>query len=81
MKCPNCNSKTKTVVVDTRKFNTYVYRRRQCTICKQKYTTYEVIFSEKVIEVATEFRNDIDKLIELLVKLKKNGKQLSRRKF
>jgi len=46
MNCPNCKSDN-TSVVDTRSRKTYMYRRRKCEDCKEKFTTWELIVSKK----------------------------------
>lgn len=39
MNCPKCNSKT--IVIDSRQKTEYKYRRRKCTECNAKFSTYE----------------------------------------
>lgn len=41
MRCPNCQS-TESTVVDTRDYPTYRRRRRGCSKCSSRYSTYEV---------------------------------------
>jgi transcriptional repressor NrdR len=40
MKCPYCENKT-TKVVDSRETESKVRRRRECTECERRFTTYE----------------------------------------
>lgn len=57
MICPNCEGPTK--VIDTRKGETSIRRRRECKVCRHRFTTYEIratylktlagIFDEKII--------------------------------
>ena len=41
MQCPECG-RTSTAVTDTRNYAAYKRRRRECTNCKTRWTTYEV---------------------------------------
>lgn len=40
MKCPYCNH-PRSYVIDTRKGDSHVRRRRECRKCKRRFTTYE----------------------------------------
>ena len=44
MRCPFCNSEdTKTKVIDSRASEGKKRRRRECTVCGKRITTYEVV--------------------------------------
>ena len=44
MRCPFCNSEdTKTKVIDSRASEGKKRRRRECTVCGKRFTTYEVV--------------------------------------
>lgn len=49
MKCPKCDTLKKTEVVDSRATDnkTKIRRRRHCTVCDYKFTTYEVVAEQK----------------------------------
>ena len=55
MRCDSCGSDTK--VVDSRKLPATVYRRRRCTRCGQRATSYEIL-------VAPNERATFEKAIE-----------------
>jgi len=40
MNCPKCNHHN-SLVIETRKKDTYVRRRRKCPKCKHRWTTFE----------------------------------------
>ena len=39
MKCPHCNTRSR--VLDSASTDEYVRRRRECSTCKRRWTTYE----------------------------------------
>lgn len=41
MICPNCQC-VNTIVIDTRRIEHRIRRRRACERCKQRFTTYEI---------------------------------------
>ena len=43
MRCPNCGSKAKSFVTNSRQFNYGINRRRQCTACGERFTTIEIV--------------------------------------
>ena len=49
MKCPNCGY-TGTKVIDSRPRSEYIYRRRECPNCGQRFNTDERIKRDAVIE-------------------------------
>lgn len=59
MRCPNCNSTEKNKVCNTR-INidqTIVRRRRECSVCSHRWTTYEMDASE-VKNLSEDINND-----------------------
>lgn len=60
MRCPNCDA-TDNRVVDTRtsKGGRAVRRRRQCTVCETRFTTYEVV-EERPVQVLKRSGNAED---------------------
>jgi transcriptional regulator NrdR family protein len=42
LRCPKCG-KTRNIVVDTRTARDGIRRRRECQVCKYRYTTYETL--------------------------------------
>lgn len=40
MTCPNCGGDTK--VIDSRQQEDSVYRRRECLVCKDRFSTTEI---------------------------------------
>lgn len=42
MRCPKCNFK-RTIVVDSRSSNNTIKRRRECTACGYRFSTYESV--------------------------------------
>ncbi len=57
MKCPFCDNYF-TIVIDSREVEdgTKTKRKRKCTKCEKKFTTYE----EKAVEVKDEYKHDIN---------------------
>lgn len=47
MKCPVCES-TETVVIDSRPRDKRVFRRRECTRCLSRFSTFEVVNPESI---------------------------------
>ncbi len=64
MKCPHCDHK-RSRVVDTRESGDGIRRRRQCTNCSQRFTTYEQI-NTAVHIVKTDGRREPFDRIKLL---------------
>ena len=60
MKCPFCNNYF-TIVVDSREVEngTKVRRRRECTKCDKKFSTYESIISDEEDRKIRGVRNNI----------------------
>ena len=75
MTCPNCGGDTK--VIDSRQQEDSVYRRRECLICKERFSTTEIDLQmyeklayaslsniqEKVNEVMEQIKNNVNKFI------------------
>ncbi len=64
MKCPHCDHK-RSRVIDTRESGDGIRRRRQCTSCSQRFTTYEQI-NTAVHIVKTDGRREPFDRIKLL---------------
>jgi transcriptional regulator NrdR family protein len=67
MVCPKCNSKLG--VTDSRQTEAYIRRRRICTKCDYKFTTYEMLDSEyieKIEKENKELRKKVDKITEII---------------
>ncbi len=67
MKCSQCNG-TNDKVIDSRSFKdgTAIRRRRECTTCGHRFTTYEYIESFQPVVIKKDLRRDTynrDKLI------------------
>ena len=65
MKCPYCTASTSRVI-DTRPSGERIRRRRECTVCKRRFTTYEYIALSNPIVVKRDGRReefDRDKLL------------------
>jgi len=65
MKCPYCTSSTSRVI-DTRPSGERIRRRRECTACERRFTTYEYIALSNPIVVKRDGRReefDRDKLL------------------
>ncbi|RME49099.1 MAG: transcriptional repressor NrdR [Caldilineae bacterium] len=66
MKCPYCNS-SESRVIDTRDVPDGVRRRRECSDCHQRFTTYERIATINLLIVKRDGRReefDRDKLLK-----------------
>lgn len=75
MTCPNCGGNTK--VIDSRPQEDSVYRRRECLVCKERFSTTEIdmqmyekmakdTLSEiqaKVNETMDQIKNNINKIV------------------
>lgn len=64
MRCPFCNSASH--VVDTREVSSAIRRRRECDLCRQRFTTYERIAAANLQVVKGDGRRedfDREKLI------------------
>lgn len=46
MRCPICGSKSKVIDSRIRKKENYIFRRRLCSECGNKFSSKEVIFEE-----------------------------------
>ena len=69
MTCPNCNEKTK--VIDSRTDEDSTERRRECTTCGKRFTTYERIDNYSIYIVKKDGRRelfDIDKVKTGIIK-------------
>lgn len=67
MVCPKCNSKLG--VADSRQTEAYTRRRRFCTKCDYKFTTYEMLDSEYIERLEKEnreLRKKVDKITEII---------------
>jgi transcriptional regulator NrdR family protein len=51
MKCPCCETEAKTLVLETRKMNGDIARKRECTSCGKTFTTREFLDPEIVIHM------------------------------
>ena len=62
MRCPSCYFE-KTVVLDSREINLglTIRRRRECPVCRRRFTTYESYVDESLI-------GDVKKIIEKIKK-------------
>lgn len=45
MKCPMCEGTTS--VVDSRPFDDYIYRRRECDACEFRFQTREMLYAQE----------------------------------
>ena len=64
MKCPHCSSPD-SHVIDTRSSGERIRRRRECTSCKKRFTTYERVVLSNPMVVKRDGRReefDLDKL-------------------
>lgn len=75
MTCPSCGGDTK--VINSRSQEDSVYRRRECLICKERFSTTEIDLQmyeklayaslsnirEKVNEVMEQIKNNVNKFI------------------
>lgn len=75
MTCPNCGGDTK--VIDSRPQEDSVHRRRECLVCKERFSTTEIDLSmyeklanaslsamqEKVNEAMGQIKNNINSII------------------
>jgi len=57
MKCPYCSNRDSRVV-DTREAGDGIRRRRECKICKQRFTTYERVHSAPVMVIKRDGRRE-----------------------
>jgi len=57
MICPTCR-KSETRVVDSRDDETVVRRRRECLVCKHRFTTYERIEAPRLFVVKKDGRRE-----------------------
>jgi len=51
MKCPNCGSAELRVIDSRPADNNAIKRRRECEVCKARYTTYETIETFQIVVV------------------------------
>lgn len=66
MKCPYCGARDSRVV-DTREAGDGIRRRRECKVCRQRFTTYERVYSAPVMVVKRDGRRepfDREKLLQ-----------------
>lgn len=71
MKCPKCGGKT--VVFDSRPRDGTIWRRRKCTDCGYRYSSYEMPLTEKArYEKAEAIYDRTKKAIEKAQKAMKN---------
>lgn len=75
MTCPSCGGNTK--VIDSRPQEDSVYRRRECLVCKERFSTTEIDMQmyeklakdtlieiqEKVNETMDQIKNNINKIV------------------
>ena len=54
--CPHCHTGKQCIVIDTRKHETYIRRRRRCDECSGLTTTYEVIATKPYLELKKVYR-------------------------
>jgi transcriptional regulator NrdR family protein len=66
MTCPSCKANTELPVIDSRFVNNKIRRRRICPLCKNRFTTYEILISDKT--VSRELVIDLSKHIILTKK-------------
>ena len=57
MKCPYCGAR-RSRVVDTREAGDGIRRRRECTACGQRFTTYERVHSAPVMVIKRDGRRE-----------------------
>ena len=57
MKCPFCGKKD-TRVIDTREVGEGVRRRRECKICRQRFTSYERVATTSLLVVKNDGRRE-----------------------
>lgn len=53
MRCPECGGETRVKDKRTREYNR-IYRRRECLICKTRFTTYEEVSSDQKTKIIYE---------------------------
>ena len=51
MKCPNCGSAELRVIDSRPADNNAIKRRRECEVCKSRYTTYETIEAYQIVVI------------------------------
>lgn len=80
MNCPICNSST--IIVETRKSEDKIRRRKRCKSCSMKFTTYEIMDQDyedivkqkhRVLERAKVYITWTQEEDELLLKLRELG--------
>jgi transcriptional repressor NrdR len=70
MRCPYC-SKEENKVIDTREAADSIRRRRECLICKKRFTTYERIAQAGLMVIKQDGRREVfdrQKLMSGLIK-------------
>ena len=56
MRCPFCRGDTR--VVDTREVGNDIRRRRECTACQQRFTTYERLAAVNILVIKRDGRRE-----------------------
>ena len=57
MKCPYCGA-SESRVIDTREVGDSIRRRRECQVCKQRFTTYERVAKVTLLVVKRDGRRE-----------------------
>lgn len=84
MTCPSCGGDTK--VIDSRSHEDSVYRRRECLVCKERFSTTEIdmqmyeklasvsllTIQEKVNEAMEQIKNNVNTFISKEVLRREN---------
>jgi transcriptional repressor NrdR len=70
MKCPSCGE-PETKVIDSRSVGDGIRRRRQCIVCKSRFTTYERLQSANLLIVKKDGRREDFNRDKLLTGIRK----------
>lgn len=63
MLCPECQSASR--VIDSRNKPEYLYRRRECLECGERFTTHEtLIITRKGVKIEMSVADELEKLIQ-----------------
>lgn len=82
MNCPQCGH-SRNFIKDSRKYETYVYRRRVCTKCNHKFSTVETLDERKSLEIEDHLdriKGSLRYLEEVIRKYKKLKDEVNNQK-